>query len=398
MTPAQLSRTVLHAVRRAVEDGALRVPVPERVQVERARAGGCGDYASSVALKLARPAGLPPRAVAEILQDRVAGLPGIDRVEITGAGFLNFTVARAGHRELVQAVRSAGVRYGHGAALAGTRVSFAPADELRADLLTRTVVRLLRSQGAQADVAPQPEFSRSTPGIPQPAPKIPQSMPGISRSTSAIFQSAPAMSRSTSSPAHGSERLHVVPVPAGAGDLFARLGSDAARWALLRPAAHDVPVLDPGTLLAQREANPLFRIRYAHARTRALLRNARDLGFQPEATGASETGTSATDSPDTQSLPAPYADPREAELIALLADHPRVLEAAARHRAPDRLARHLEATADAFFRCHDACPPLPRGEQKPSAAHRARLALADAAGAVLAGGLSLLGISAPDIL
>jgi arginyl-tRNA synthetase len=41
---------------------------------------------------------------------------------------------------------------------------------------------------------------------------------------------------------------------------------------------------------------------------------------------------------------------------------------------------------------------LPQGEEKPSAAHRARLALAEAAGAVLAGGLSLLGIDAPEHL
>jgi arginyl-tRNA synthetase len=41
---------------------------------------------------------------------------------------------------------------------------------------------------------------------------------------------------------------------------------------------------------------------------------------------------------------------------------------------------------------------LPLGEEKPSAAHRARLALAEAAGTVLAGGLSLLGIDAPHHL
>ena len=60
--------------------------------------------------------------------------------------------------------------------------------------------------------------------------------------------------------------------------------------------------------------------------------------------------------------------------------------------------RHLEGTADAFFRWHDACPPLPVGEQKPLAVHRARLALAEATGTVLANGLRLLGISAPEHL
>ncbi|MCZ9341604.1 DALR anticodon-binding domain-containing protein, partial [Streptomyces sp. TRM76130] len=64
--------------------------------------------------------------------------------------------------------------------------------------------------------------------------------------------------------------------------------------------------------------------------------------------------------------------------------------------APDRLARHLVTVADAALPLLPAV--LPVGDEKPSAAHRARLALAAAAGAVLAGGLSLLGIDAPDHL
>jgi arginyl-tRNA synthetase len=160
-----------------------------------------------------------------------------------------------------------------------------------------------------------------------------------------------------------------VPVPA---DLL-RLGRDAARWALLHPAGHDrVRVTDEH--LVQRESNPLFRVRYAHARTRAVRRNAVDLRFTREP------------GPVTSSEP----------LLTALADHPRVLAAAAAHRAPDRLARHLVTVADAVLPFLPGV--LPRGEEKPSAAHRARLALAEAAGTVLAGGLSLLGIDAPDHL
>ncbi|WP_275407290.1 DALR anticodon-binding domain-containing protein, partial [Streptomyces sp. SID10692] len=90
--------------------------------------------------------------------------------------------------------------------------------------------------------------------------------------------------------------------------------------------------------------------------------------------------------------------PAARPLLDLIADHPGVLLAGARHRAPDRVARQLEAVAHAFFDFHDACPPLPAGDEKPSAAHRSRLALAEAAGTVLAGGLSLLGIRAPEHL
>ncbi|ELS56520.1 putative Arginyl tRNA synthetase [Streptomyces viridochromogenes Tue57] len=124
----------------------------------------------------------------------------------------------------------------------------------------------------------------------------------------------------------------------------------------------------------QRESNPLFRVRYAHARTRALLCNAADLGFD--------------------AAPGPVEQAHE--LLAALADHPGVLARAAAHRAPDRLARHLVTVADAVLPLLPAV--LPRGAEKPSATHRARLALAEAAGTVLAGGLSLLGIDAPDHL
>jgi arginyl-tRNA synthetase len=196
-------------------------------------------------------------------------------------------------------------------------------------------------------------------------------------------------------------------VPASPADP-ASLGRDAARWALLHPAPHDRPRITADHLV-QRESNPLFRVRYAHARTRALTRNAADLGFHAEPgdvhprtdaeaavretavqePGVRETGVQETAVQDT-------AVHDTTVLRNTLADHPRVLQAAAAHHAPDRLARHLVTVADAVLPLLAAV--LPRGAEKPSAAHRARLALAEAAGAVLAGGLSLLGIDAPEHL
>ncbi|MFG2136014.1 ArgS-related anticodon-binding protein NrtL [Streptomyces sp. NPDC048650] len=164
--------------------------------------------------------------------------------------------------------------------------------------------------------------------------------------------------------------------------IVARLGEDEARWALLRPAARDTVRLPERPV--QRETNPRFRVQYAYARTRACARGARELGFT-----ARPGEVAPAQSP---------SGPATRSLAALLATYPAAVEAAARHRAPDRLVRHLEATADAFFPWHEVCPPLPVGEQKPLAAHRARLALAEAAGTVLANGLRLLGISAPEHL
>ncbi|MFE9337271.1 DALR anticodon-binding domain-containing protein [Streptomyces sp. NPDC007063] len=128
---------------------------------------------------------------------------------------------------------------------------------------------------------------------------------------------------------------------------------------------------DPAVLAVRTErASSLFRVQYAHARVCSLLRNGRRLGLRPEAESAVPLGAAG------------------ARLLALLADRARIT-------AAGPLARHLDAVAHAFAAFHDVCPPLPRGEEKPGAAHRGRLALAEATGAVLAGGLSQLGVSAP---
>ncbi|MFD7700363.1 ArgS-related anticodon-binding protein NrtL [Streptomyces caelestis] len=332
MTPVELSRTVLHAVRRAVDEGELRGAVlPERVRVTPPGPGGCGDYATNVALQLARSAGQPAQRVAGILRPRLLRAPGISDVVVTGPGFLNISLARAGTVGLVREILRCGSRYGHGDALSGRTVRLRAVPEVRAVVQAEALGRILRSQGAVVHLDHLGHLNHLDDD-------------------------------------HGTV---VRPVPAPA-DPFP-LGRDAAHWALLHPAPHDRPRIG-GEHLVQREGNPLFRVRYAHARTRALLRNAADLGFGPE--------------------PGPVAEDRS--LVQVLADHPRILADAAAHRAPDRLARHLVAVADAVLPLFPAVLPL--GEEKPSAAHRARLALADAAGAVLAGGLSLLGIDAPDHL
>ncbi|MFB8144913.1 ArgS-related anticodon-binding protein NrtL [Streptomyces parvus] len=359
MTPADLSRTVLHAVRRAVDEDALRAPVPARVRVERTRPGGSGDYACAVALQLAGPAALPALEVARILRERVAAEPGVGRVEITGPGFLSFTLDAPAEsdRAVLAAVREQGLAYGHGDALRDEIHQFHHAREVRAAVTAQAVRRLLTAQGARVRTtcaeAPDPEWARL----------------GVTVD------------------AHGTPPVPLTgirPVPAGAtaGELLERLGPDAARWGLLRAAGHDRAALGP-ELLVQGEANPLFRVRYAHARARALTRGAALLGFTSE--------------PAEDVRSAAY-DRAARPLLDLIADHPGVLLAGARHRAPDRVARQLEAVAHAFFDFHDSCPPLPAGDEKPSAAHRARLALAEAAGTVLAGGLSLLGIRAPEHL
>ncbi|MFD9208181.1 ArgS-related anticodon-binding protein NrtL [Streptomyces sioyaensis] len=380
MTPAELSRTVLRSVRGAVEEQELSVPVPARIVVRPSPRPGCGDYASNVALQLAKPAGRPAREVAEILRKRLAGSPGIARVEIAGPGFLNFTLGDEAQVALVRDVLAQGDRYGdrsaprtHGGrsarrAEAGSVDGSAPADGALAGAGAGAGAREVVVAEALARI-------EAAAGVPDP------------------------------------RCVHAGPHPPDLVALLARLGSDEARWVLLRPAAHD-PVRLPERPV-QRESNPRFRVQYAHARARALLRNAGELGFsgepgemgRPVVEGAAGVPAGVPQEAARPSGPGEGAGTQAASaartlqgLLTLLATYPSAVETAARLRAPDRVVRHLEATADAFFRWHDDFPPLPVGEQKPLAVHRARLALAEAAGTVLANGLRLLGISAPEHL
>ncbi|MFE5190211.1 ArgS-related anticodon-binding protein NrtL [Streptomyces sp. NPDC056628] len=399
MTPVELSRTVLGAVRRAVDDGVLAVAVPERVKVTAPGPGGCGDYATNIALQLARPAGQPPLQVAEILRARLVGRGGVRDVVVTGPGFLNITLGDVAGADLVAEVLRRGPRYGFVDEPSGEVVELQAPCELRAVVAMDVVARLLRSQGAVVRTrcegrAPDGEWV---------------SLLGVRVGGD---EGAPGDAYSSLTPP---PPLTIQAVPAPASPLH--LGRDAARWALLHPAAHDRPRISDEHLV-QREGNPLFRVRYAHARIRAASRNAADLGFRAEpgvigsADGApTPAGVSTLDAPDARFRAEPGVigpadgapsatgvdtSPGAHPLLHPLADHPRVLAQAAAHRAPDRLARHLVTVADAVLLLLPAV--LPRGAEKPSATHRARLALAEAAGAVLAGGLSLLGIDAPDHL
>ena len=105
------------------DTGELDVPVPERVLVERPRNREHGDYASNVALQLARPAGRPPHAVAELLARRLGSVPGVAKVEDGGPGFLNISLQSAAKGRLVLVITSAGDSYGRSGAFAGQRVN-----------------------------------------------------------------------------------------------------------------------------------------------------------------------------------------------------------------------------------------------------------------------------------
>ncbi|MGW0566361.1 ArgS-related anticodon-binding protein NrtL [Streptomyces tauricus] len=415
MTPVELSSTVLRAVRRAVDDGELAVSVPERAQVVPPGPGGRGDYATNVALQLARPAGRPPREVAEILRPHLGGVAGVARVDITGPGFLNITLSGR-EPALVAEILRRRERYGYAEGPTSQVVQLHHPREVRAAVTAQVLARILRSQGAVVRVSCEipgeipgeihgeisPEISCEAapdPAAPDPAGSEPAwagflgvtvDAPGASSTHGAPGTPNTPSPPDAFPPPPPPLNITLRPVPAAQDPT--PLGRDAARWALLHPAPHDRPRITDEHLV-QAEGNPLFRVRYAYARCQALGRNAAALGFSaaPGDSGDCEDcedcGHSGC-SGDRTSGASPLLD--------ALDTYPHVLAAAARHRAPDRLARHLVTVADALLAFQHTVLPL--GDEKPSAAHRSRLALAEAAGTVLAGGLSLLGIDAPTHL
>jgi arginyl-tRNA synthetase len=123
VTPEQLRDVVRTAVGGAVGRGALAVDVPDEVVVERPKNRDHGDYATNIAMRLAKSAGRPPREVAEAVAQELRAQPGIASVDVAGPGFLNITLVQGAlGRIAVQAV-TAGAGYGRTDTLAGQKLN-----------------------------------------------------------------------------------------------------------------------------------------------------------------------------------------------------------------------------------------------------------------------------------
>ena len=164
-------------------------------------------------------------------------------------------------------------------------------------------------------------------------------------------------------------------------DLLNWIGTDAVRYSLARYPADSPLSLDGEELRKQTNDNPVFYVQYAHARTANVSRL------------AGEDGVRREDGFD----PSLLADPTEATLLATLGDFPRVVAQAAHLREPHRVARYLEDLAGRYHKWYDTCRVRPmNADEEITDLHRTRLWLNDATRQVLANGLDLLGVSAPE--
>ncbi|BCW11250.1 arginine--tRNA ligase [Arthrobacter sp. NtRootA4] len=162
-------------------------------------------------------------------------------------------------------------------------------------------------------------------------------------------------------------------------DLISWLGKDAVRYSLARFPADSPLTLDPELLKKNSNENPVFYVQYAHARSRGTARNAIEAGVDRSVFDASLLDHAT-----------------ENELLSYLGSYPSIVAKAAELREPHRVARHLEVIAGAYHRWYDACRVSPQGDEPVQDVNRTRLWLNDATSQVLANGLELLGVSAPE--
>ncbi|MCZ2402426.1 arginine--tRNA ligase [Paenarthrobacter sp. Z7-10] len=550
MTPEELSAAIATCLQDAIASGELSVPaeaVPRQLRVDRPKSRDHGDWATSIALQLAKPAGLPPRKIAEALSSRLAGIAGVAKVDIAGPGFLNITLDASAAGGLAQVIVQAGVAFGTNDSMAGRKINleFVSANPTgpihlggtRWAAVGDSLARIFQSQGG--DVTREYYFNdhgnqidrfarsllASAMGLPAPEDgyggvyiedikdrvlavepaildlaeaeaqerfravgvdlmfgDIKESLHnfGVSfdvffhedslhqdgavealleqlkKSDNLYFHDGAWWLKSTD---YGDDKDRVVIKSDGnaayiAGDIgyfankrargfdlniimlgadhhgyVARLkaaaaalgddpdtievmigqmvnllkdgaplrmskragnvvtledlvdivGTDAARYSLARFSSDSNIDIDLDVLTKRSNENPVFYVQYAHARTAAVARNA-------AAAGVDRSGFDA----------GALNHPTESELLAVLGQYPGVLAQSAQFREPHRVARHLEVIAGAYHRWYDACRVAPVGDEEITDLNRTRLWLNDAVGQVLANGLGLLGVSAPD--
>ena len=159
-------------------------------------------------------------------------------------------------------------------------------------------------------------------------------------------------------------------------ELVAEVGVDPVRWFFSSRAFTSGIDFDLELAKRQSNENPVYYVQYAHARASSILRSAADSGVSPDASAAGDL----------------LHHPSEQELIRQLLDFPDTVARAADRRETHDVPRHCYELATAFSAFYRDCKVL----SEDAAMSAARLALTDATRGVLANGLALLGISAPQ--
>jgi arginyl-tRNA synthetase len=124
LTPEQLSEAIKSALHSLAGEANLDASqLPESVLVERPKNRDHGDWATNVAMQLASKFQIQPRKFAELLVQHLAAVPGIEKVDIAGPGFINLFVSNQAAGELLKTIVEKGEEYGRNESLAGVKLN-----------------------------------------------------------------------------------------------------------------------------------------------------------------------------------------------------------------------------------------------------------------------------------
>jgi arginyl-tRNA synthetase len=165
-------------------------------------------------------------------------------------------------------------------------------------------------------------------------------------------------------------------------DFVDALGVDASRYALARYSSDSPIDIDIDLWTRAKSDNPVYYVQYVAARTANVARQAAAVGL--------DRGRPEDFRPEL------LVHEKENDLLKALGEYPAVVGSAAELREPHRVARYLESLAGDYHRFYDKCRITPMGDEEITDLHRARLWLNDATRTVIANGLGLLGVSAPE--
>ncbi len=125
---SKVALAILNALEIAEKTGLINCQIPEQIILDRPKNRDHGDYATSIALTLAKAANLQPRVIAEVIiktlnENNLLVPAGISKVEIAGPGFINITLESASQGSVVIEILTAGKKYGQGQSLSGKKIN-----------------------------------------------------------------------------------------------------------------------------------------------------------------------------------------------------------------------------------------------------------------------------------
>jgi arginyl-tRNA synthetase len=323
------------------------MPEAAAVVVERTRDAAHGDYASNVAMRLAKAVGKEPREVAQAIVLALPPNPLVAKADAATNGFINFFLAPAALAQEVRRIHELGNAYGRSSIGTGQPMRVGvlanPQDVLQARYVaySESLANVLTAAGYDV----QREEPTEAPAV-----------------RDVAFY-----------------RGKVATQVATLRCLREEVGDDACRFFFLMRSHEQSLDFDLKLAAARTIDNPLFCVQYAHARVASAMKEVRARGISFALAGGLRTlerldkGTEQT-------------------LIMALLRFPEEVESAAANCAPHSIVYYLREVANAFHTYHAAEPWIVEDVDL----RNARLALVLAAGQVLRNGLALIGVSAPE--